>query len=348
MLVSGAEGTYHLKLATSTTAVIAAELVAGQTATIRGQTDGIVWTYTGAGAAFQVGANAELQIDSVAVAAASSLAFRLESGATVSGTPQLQSSGPISCGALAAGVGAGALDCTTDAAAGSITLVGPTFVSTSGAAMPLDVGYLGSDSQSFFSAVVSGAGGTYLVTLLADAGISTDLTIHAGQTVVVSGDEGLVVPPGWGAGGFEVEQFGSLALSRVRLPTVSYCRRFCSRRQDILASFLSDSRFFTLRLPFLADRGHLGDGRRHTFPGKHAAAKPGPGHRAGRLVRGRQPAGARGGDGYRAPGVGGADGDSDQWGPGRSLGGQPVDFRRHLPHLCLPEAACARLRQPVH
>jgi hypothetical protein len=69
----------------------------------------------------------------------------------------------------------------------------------------------------------------YLTTLTEDASISTDLTICAGQNAVVSGDERLAVAPGWGAGGFAVEQFGSLALSRVRLATVS--RRFFLRRQ---------------------------------------------------------------------------------------------------------------------
>eukprot|EP01052_Picozoa_sp_SAG31_P003088 SAG31_NODE_115_length_24128_cov_47.693912_11_plen_1303_part_00 len=79
-------------------------------------------------------------------------------------------------------------------------------------------GYIGDDFQAFFSSVVSGAAGTYLVTLRMDAGISTDLTIQPGQAVVVNGDlEGLGVAPRWGVGGFAVEQFGSLALSRVRL-----------------------------------------------------------------------------------------------------------------------------------
>ena len=76
-------------------------------------------------------------------------------------------------------------------------------------------GYLGSDSASFFSAVVSGAAGSYIVTLTADAGIGTDLTIRAGQAVDISGDPGLAVVPCWGGGGFEVQQFGSLSLSNV-------------------------------------------------------------------------------------------------------------------------------------
>jgi hypothetical protein len=51
-----------------------------------------------------------------------------------------------------------------------------------------------------------------LATLTEDAGVSTDLTIHAGQVVVVSGNEGLVVAPAWGSGGCEVQQFGSVSL----------------------------------------------------------------------------------------------------------------------------------------
>ena len=42
-------------------------------------------------------------------------------------------------------------------------------------------GYLGSDSAGFFSSVTSGAAGSYLTTLTADAGISTELTIRPGQ-----------------------------------------------------------------------------------------------------------------------------------------------------------------------
>ena len=52
-------------------------------------------------------------------------------------------------------------------------------------------GYLGVDFQSFFSAVVSGAAGSYIVTLTEDAGISTDLTIEPGQDVRISGDPAL-------------------------------------------------------------------------------------------------------------------------------------------------------------
>ena len=78
-------------------------------------------------------------------------------------------------------------------------------------------GYLGADFASFFSAVVSGAAGIYIVTLTEDAGISTDLVIQPGQDVHISGDPGLVDPPSWGSGGFTVGERASLTLTHVRL-----------------------------------------------------------------------------------------------------------------------------------
>ena len=75
-------------------------------------------------------------------------------------------------------------------------------------------GYIGADSVSFFSAVTSGAAGTYMGTLTADVGISTFLTIRAGQMVDITGDPGLAVAPSWG-GGFAVHQFGSLSLTNL-------------------------------------------------------------------------------------------------------------------------------------
>ena len=60
-----------------------------------------------------------------------------------------------------------------------------------------DGGFLGRDFASFFSAVVSGAAGFYIVTLLEDAGIGTDLVVRPGQAVVMSGDSALMEPPAW-------------------------------------------------------------------------------------------------------------------------------------------------------
>ena len=50
-------------------------------------------------------------------------------------------------------------------------------------------GYLGSDSASFFSAMVSGVAGSCIVMLTADAGIGADLVIQPGQDVHISGDQ---------------------------------------------------------------------------------------------------------------------------------------------------------------
>eukprot|EP01046_Picozoa_sp_COSAG06_P052883 COSAG06_NODE_8998_length_2016_cov_1.521127_1_plen_157_part_10 len=78
-----------------------------------------------------------------------------------------------------------------------------------------DGGYLGSDFEAFFSAVVSGAAGVYVGVLLQDAGIETDLVVRPGQRVSVSGDASLPRPPRWGGGGFTVQQRASLSLSFV-------------------------------------------------------------------------------------------------------------------------------------
>eukprot|EP01045_Picozoa_sp_COSAG04_P012454 COSAG04_NODE_839_length_9957_cov_18.873504_6_plen_418_part_00 len=57
-----------------------------------------------------------------------------------------------------------------------------------------DGGYLGSDFQAFFSAVVSGAAGVYVGMLVEDAGIGTDLVVTPGQSVSVAGDPSLPAP----------------------------------------------------------------------------------------------------------------------------------------------------------
>ena len=82
-------------------------------------------------------------------------------------------------------------------------------------------GYLGSDFEAFFSAVVSGAAGVYVGVLLQDADIETDLVVRPGQRVSVSGDPSLPRPPRWGGGGFTVQQRGSLSLRSVAMPEVA-------------------------------------------------------------------------------------------------------------------------------
>jgi hypothetical protein len=80
-------------------------------------------------------------------------------------------------------------------------------------------GYLGSDFEAFFSAVVSGAAGVYVGVLLENAGVNTDLVVRPGQRVSVSGDASLPQPPVWGDGGFTVQHRGSLELHFVALGT---------------------------------------------------------------------------------------------------------------------------------
>ena len=103
-----------------------------------------------------------------------------------------------------------------------------------------DGGYLGSDFEAFFSAVVSGAAGIYVGVLLQDAGIETDLVVRPGQRVSVSGDPSLPRPPRWGGGGFEVQQRGSLSLSSVEMPAVSVSGGELSlSRMDVPADVLA-------------------------------------------------------------------------------------------------------------
>ncbi len=86
-----------------------------------------------------------------------------------------------------------------------------------------DGGYLGSDFLAFFSAVVSGAAGVYVGRLTEDAGIRTELVIHPEQLVSVTGvSYPLGRTPLWGAGGFSVQERGSLSLTSIALaPSVS-------------------------------------------------------------------------------------------------------------------------------
>jgi hypothetical protein len=79
-----------------------------------------------------------------------------------------------------------------------------------------DGGYLGIDVASFFSAVVSAAAGSYILTLTTDARVDDDLTIQPGQNVQVSGDRQLANVPTWGArGSFRVRSGGALLLEYV-------------------------------------------------------------------------------------------------------------------------------------
>jgi hypothetical protein len=78
-------------------------------------------------------------------------------------------------------------------------------------------GFLGQNVAAFVSAVISGAAGTYVLTLMEDAGVGTDLVVQPGQNVIISGDAGLAVAPRWGSGGVTVGEMGSLLLTHVSL-----------------------------------------------------------------------------------------------------------------------------------
>ena len=76
-------------------------------------------------------------------------------------------------------------------------LVCPVLSLTAACLSQTDGGYLGSDLDSFFSAVVSSAAGLYAVVLVQNAGITTLLTVRPGQSVAVTGDPSLPEPPDW-------------------------------------------------------------------------------------------------------------------------------------------------------
>eukprot|EP01045_Picozoa_sp_COSAG04_P018375 COSAG04_NODE_1696_length_5900_cov_86.704706_8_plen_424_part_01 len=78
-----------------------------------------------------------------------------------------------------------------------------------------DGGYLGRDPTSFFSAVASGAAGFYILMLLQDAGIGTNLIVKPGQVLNLTGQPVGVSPPSWGSGGWTVQQGGSLAMTSI-------------------------------------------------------------------------------------------------------------------------------------
>ena len=61
-VLSHAPGIFSLVVTDSVSVATAVDLVAGQSATMAGAADGLVWSYTGSGAAFLVGAGASLQI----------------------------------------------------------------------------------------------------------------------------------------------------------------------------------------------------------------------------------------------------------------------------------------------
>eukprot|EP01050_Picozoa_sp_SAG11_P001488 SAG11_NODE_64_length_18817_cov_64.238327_7_plen_938_part_00 len=81
-------------------------------------------------------------------------------------------------------------------------------------------GYIGEVFAAFFSSVISGALGTYMVKMTGSQNVHTDLTIEPGQVVVINGDMALPQPPIWGSGGFTVGESASLSLSYMQIDTV--------------------------------------------------------------------------------------------------------------------------------
>eukprot|EP01052_Picozoa_sp_SAG31_P022981 SAG31_NODE_1859_length_7052_cov_4.965051_1_plen_1196_part_00 len=81
-------------------------------------------------------------------------------------------------------------------------------------------GYIGQVFAAFFSSVISGASGTYMVKLTGNHTVHTDLTIQPGQVVVINGDRALPQPPTWGSGGFTVGESASLSLGHMQIDTV--------------------------------------------------------------------------------------------------------------------------------
>eukprot|EP01051_Picozoa_sp_SAG22_P011004 SAG22_NODE_1024_length_5987_cov_3.799932_4_plen_623_part_00 len=78
-------------------------------------------------------------------------------------------------------------------------------------------GFLGQNVAAFVSAVISGAAGTYVLTLMEDAHVGTDLVVQPGQNVIITGDAGLVAAPRWGTNTFEIIDGGSLSLTRLQV-----------------------------------------------------------------------------------------------------------------------------------
>jgi hypothetical protein len=88
-----------------------------------------------------------------------------------------------------------------------------------GALSSTATGYYGSDPNTFFAAVSTGAAGTYILDLGADADFRTHLVIGLGQSVVITGDPNSPAPLAWGTRSFEVKEGGALAMSHLALTT---------------------------------------------------------------------------------------------------------------------------------
>eukprot|EP01052_Picozoa_sp_SAG31_P005162 SAG31_NODE_223_length_19859_cov_14.949899_9_plen_1578_part_00 len=225
-IITHAAGTFALELAVSVAVLTAADLVAGQSAMLHGAAGGLppVWTYSGEGSAFIVGAGAELEISAVTVAATSGLAFRIADSSTIMVTSlQLQkgdgSSDAISCAALATGVGQAGLTCA-DTGFGSVNVAGPLFISTSGTGFGMGATkYMGDDRGVFEEAVSTREPGLYTCQISHDEIVTLTLPVESAMHVSIVGDDSM---PQWSFAGegltFTVAVHAYLNLAYVTVP----------------------------------------------------------------------------------------------------------------------------------
>eukprot|EP01050_Picozoa_sp_SAG11_P003025 SAG11_NODE_162_length_13962_cov_19.035562_14_plen_1172_part_01 len=225
-IITHAAGTFALELALSVAVLTAADLVAGQSAMLHGAVGGPppVWTYSGEGSAFIVGAGAELEISAVTVAATSGLAFRIADSSTIMVTSlQLQkgdgSSDAISCAALATGVGQAGLTCA-DTGFGSVNVAGPLFITTSGTGFGMGATkYMGDDRGVFEEAVSTREPGLYTCQISQDQVVTLTLPVKSAMHVSIVGDDSM---PQWSFTGqgltFTVAVHAYLNLAYVTVP----------------------------------------------------------------------------------------------------------------------------------
>ena len=225
-VLSHAAGTFVCQVILSTEVSTAVDLITGQGATLTGGLS-TVWTFRGEGAAFSVGAQASLEIHSMAVAATSGLAFRIDAGAGLStSTVQLQATGsaagPISCRQLGMAMGMDGLTCDQLSAdeSGTVSVGGPIFISTSGIGFGMgSTKYMGDDVTAFKIAVSTAEAGLYTLQMTDDSPPSpVVLAVGSAMRVSIIGDESL---PAWvftGTGSaFSVAQYGHLSLGYITL-----------------------------------------------------------------------------------------------------------------------------------
>eukprot|EP01050_Picozoa_sp_SAG11_P027585 SAG11_NODE_7043_length_1203_cov_2.345109_1_plen_390_part_01 len=225
-IITHAAGTFALELAVSVAVLTAADLVAGQSAMLHGAAGGLppVWTYSGEGSAFIVGAGAELEISAVTVAATSGLAFRIADSSTITVTSLLLQKGDgsadaISCAALATGVGQAGLTCA-DTGYGSVNVAGPLFISTSGTGFGMGATkYMGDDRGVFEEAVSTREPGLYTCQISHDEIVALTLPVESAMHVSIVGDDSM---PQWSFTGegltFTVAVHAYLNLAYVTIP----------------------------------------------------------------------------------------------------------------------------------